>query len=315
MSESVLCQQGFPEQGLRRGFTELLPVIYGEKIVLRILDKGNLTLDLTKFGFEPKAEEDLMKAILNPYGMVLVTGPTGSGKTTTLYSALQRINTMEVNIMTAEDPVEYNLHGINQVLVRTEIGMTFAAALRAFLRQDPNIVMVGEIRDIETGSIAIKAALTGHLVLSTLHTNDAPSTVTRMIDMGIEPFNVASAVNLIVAQRLVRRICTDCKQEYKYNKEELNALSMNHDEAAGITFYKGEGCDVCGGTGYKGRQGLYEVMWMSPELRRMVLRGASTADLKDRAVEEGMLTLRMDGIMKVKRGITTLEEVVKETAE
>lgn len=292
-----------------------LPVIFGEKIVLRILDKGNLTLDLTKFGFEPKAEEDLMKAILNPYGMVLVTGPTGSGKTTTLYSALQRINTMEVNIMTAEDPVEYNLHGINQVLVRTEIGMTFAAALRAFLRQDPNIVMVGEIRDIETGSIAIKAALTGHLVLSTLHTNDAPSTVTRMIDMGIEPFNVASAVNLIVAQRLVRRICTDCKQEYKYNKEELNALSMNHDEAAGITFYKGEGCDVCGGTGYKGRQGLYEVMWMSPELRRMVLRGASTADLKDRAVEEGMLTLRMDGIMKVKRGITTLEEVVKETAE
>jgi type IV pilus assembly protein PilB len=292
-----------------------LPVIFGEKIVLRILDKGNLTLDLTKFGFEPRAEHDLMRAILNPYGMVLVTGPTGSGKTTTLYSALQRINTIEVNIMTAEDPVEYNLHGINQVLVRTEIGMTFAAALRAFLRQDPNIVMVGEIRDIETGSIAIKAALTGHLVLSTLHTNDAPSTVTRMIDMGIEPFNVASAVNLIVAQRLVRRICTECKREYEYNAEELHALGISEAEAKGITFYKGEGCDVCGETGYKGRQGLYEVMAMSPELRRMVLRGASTAELKDRAVEEGMLTLRTDGIVKVKRGITTLEEVVKETAE
>lgn len=292
-----------------------LPVIFGEKIVLRILDKGNLTLDLTKFGFETKAEHDLMRAILNPYGMVLVTGPTGSGKTTTLYSALQRINTIEVNIMTAEDPVEYNLHGINQVLVRTEIGMTFAAALRAFLRQDPNIVMVGEIRDIETGSIAIKAALTGHLVLSTLHTNDAPSTVTRMIDMGIEPFNVASAVNLIVAQRLVRRICAECKREYEYKAEELHALGISEAEAKGITFYKGEGCDVCGETGYKGRQGLYEVMAMSPELRRMVLRGASTAELKDRAVEEGMLTLRTDGIVKVKRGITTLEEVVKETAE
>jgi type IV pilus assembly protein PilB len=217
--------------------------------------------------------------------------------------------------MTAEDPVEYNLHGINQVLVRTEIGMTFAAALRAFLRQDPNIVMVGEIRDIETGSIAIKASLTGHLVLSTLHTNDAPSTVTRMIDMGIEPFNVASAVNLIVAQRLVRRICTDCKTEYKYNAEELSALGISESEATGITFYRGEGCDTCGETGYKGRQGLYEVMAMSPEVRRMVLRGASAAELKDQAVEEGMLTLRMDGIVKVKRGITTLEEVVKETAE
>ena len=292
-----------------------LPVIFGEKIVLRILDKSNLTLDLSKFGFEPQAEEDLMRAILNPYGMVLVTGPTGSGKTTTLYSALQRINKVEVNIMTAEDPVEYNLHGINQVLVRTEIGMTFAAALRAFLRQDPNIVMVGEIRDIETGSIAIKASLTGHLVLSTLHTNDAPSTVTRMIDMGIEPFNVASAVNLIVAQRLVRRICTDCKTEYKYNAEELSALGISESEATGITFYRGEGCDTCGETGYKGRQGLYEVMAMSPEVRRMVLRGASAAELKDQAVEEGMLTLRMDGIVKVKRGITTLEEVVKETAE
>ena len=292
-----------------------LPVIFGEKIVLRILDKGNLTLDLQKFGFEPQAEKDLMRAILNPYGMVLVTGPTGSGKTTTLYSALSRINTIEVNIMTAEDPVEYNIHGINQVLVRSEIGMTFAAALRAFLRQDPNIVMVGEIRDIETGSIAIKAALTGHLVLSTLHTNDAASTITRMIDMGIEPFNVASAVNLIVAQRLVRRICADCKAEHKYAADELAAMGLTEEEAAGITFFKGTGCDSCGDTGYRGRQGLYEVMAMSPEIRRMVLRGASTAEMKEQAVKEGMLTLRVDGLMKVKRGITTMEEIVKETAE
>lgn len=291
-----------------------LPVIFGEKIVLRILDKGNLTLDLSKFGFEPKAEKDLMRAILNPYGMVLVTGPTGSGKTTTLYSALSRVNTVEVNIMTAEDPVEYNIYGINQVQVRNEIGMTFAAALKAFLRQDPNIIMVGEIRDIETGSIAIKAALTGHLVLSTLHTNDAPSTITRMIDMGIEPFNVASAVNLIVAQRLVRRICSDCKQEHKYSEEELEALGLTPEEASKITFYKGAGCASCNGTGYKGRAGLYEVMALSPELRRMILRGASAAELKEQAIKEGMLTLRMDGIEKIKKGITTLEEVVKETA-
>ncbi len=291
-----------------------LPVIFGEKIVLRILDKGNLTLDLQKFGFEPQAEKDLMMAIMNPYGMVLVTGPTGSGKTTTLYSALSQVNNIDVNIMTAEDPVEYNIHGINQVLVRTEIGMTFAAALKAFLRQDPNIVMVGEIRDIETGSIAIKAALTGHLVLSTLHTNDAPSTVTRMIDMGIEPFNVASAVNLIVAQRLVRRICSDCKGEHEYDPDELAAMGIDEDEAAALTFFKGAGCDVCASSGYKGRQGLYEVMAMTPELRRLVLRGGSTAELQEQAVKDGMLTLRMDGMLKVKKGITTLEEVVKETA-
>jgi len=290
-----------------------LPVLFGEKIVLRILDKGNLTLDLQKFGFEPKAEADLMKAILNPYGMVLVTGPTGSGKTTTLYSALSRINTSEVNIMTAEDPVEYNLMGINQVLVRNEIGLTFASALKAFLRQDPNIIMIGEIRDLETGGIAIKAALTGHLVLSTLHTNDAPSTITRMIDMGIEAFNVASAVNLVVAQRLVRRICKDCKAPASYKDEELATLG---DLAAmkQLELMKGKGCDSCGGLGYKGRAGIYEVMAMSPELRRMVLRGASVAELRDQAVEEGMLTLRMDGIVKASKGVTTLEEVVKETA-
>src|SRR5437016_4846775 len=288
-----------------------LPVLFGEKIVLRILDKGNLTLDLSKFGFEPKSEADLLKAILNPYGMVLVTGPTGSGKTTTLYSALSRINTAEVNIMTAEDPVEYNLLGINQVLVRNEVGMTFAAALKAFLRQDPNIIMVGEIRDLETGSIAIKAALTGHLVLSTLHTNDAPSTVTRMVDMGIEPFNVASAVNLIVAQRLVRRICGSCKEEHQYSPEEMHAFAV--DPKLG-PFFKGTGCDTCNGTGYKGRQGLYEVMAMSSALRRLVLKGASTEELREQGVKESMLTLRMDGMIKVKKGVTTLEEVVKETA-
>jgi type IV pilus assembly protein PilB len=292
----------------------VLPVLFGEKIVLRILDKGNLTLDLTKFGFEVKAEKDLMKAILNPYGMVLVTGPTGSGKTTTLYSALSRINTVEVNIMTAEDPVEYNLMGINQVQVRTEIGLSFAAALKAFLRQDPNIIMIGEIRDLETGGIAIKAALTGHLVLSTLHTNDAPSTITRMIDMGIEAFNVASAVNLVVAQRLVRRICKDCKTEAQYTDVELVALGTDLESLKRLKFMKGTGCETCSGTGYKGRAGLYEVMAMSPELRRMILRGASVADIQEQAVKEGMLTLRMDGMKKIERGVTTLEEVVKETA-
>ncbi|HEX8674727.1 MAG TPA: type IV-A pilus assembly ATPase PilB [Longimicrobium sp.] len=291
-----------------------LPTLFGEKIVLRILDKGNLTLDLEKFGMEPKAEQDFMHAIMNPYGMVLVTGPTGSGKTTTLYSALSKINTHEVNIMTAEDPVEYNLHGINQVQVRTDIGMTFAAALKAFLRQDPNVIMVGEIRDLETGSIGIKAALTGHLVLSTLHTNDAPSTITRMVDMGIEPFNVASAVNLITAQRLVRRICSNCKEAVTYPEVYLRAAGIDLDQAASMTFYRGKGCDTCGGSGYKGRQGLYEVMAMSPALRRMILQEASTADLQAQAIAEGMLTLRMDGMQKIARGVTTLEEVIKETA-
>lgn len=290
-----------------------LPVIFGEKIVMRILDKGNLTLDLEKFGFEPKAEKDFMKAIMNPYGMVLVTGPTGSGKTTTLYSALSKINNEDVNIMTAEDPVEYNLHGINQVLVRNEVGMTFAAALKAFLRQDPNIIMVGEIRDIETGGIAIKAALTGHLVLSTLHTNDAPSTVTRMIDMGLEPFNVAAALNVITAQRLLRRICSKCKKEAEYTEEYLDAAGLT-DEQKQITFYKGEGCDECGDTGYKGRQGLYEVMAATPGVRKLIMNGAGADELKEQALKDGMLTLRMDGLKKAEKGITTLEEVIKETA-
>jgi type IV pilus assembly protein PilB len=291
-----------------------LPVIFGEKIVLRILDKGNLAFDLTSFGFEPKAEKDFMDAIAKPYGMVLVTGPTGSGKTTTLYSALSKVNTDEVNIMTAEDPVEYNIHGINQVLVRTQVGMTFAAALRAFLRQDPNIIMVGEIRDLETGGIAIKAALTGHLVLSTLHTNDAPLTVTRLIDMGLEPFNVASALNLVTAQRLVRKICGNCVAEANYPDEYFRAASIPAEYTGRTTFLKGTGCDECNGTGYRGRQGLYEVMAMSSGLRRLIMQEAGTDELRAMAVSEGMLTLREDGLQKVARGATTLEEVVKETA-
>ncbi|MDH3271777.1 MAG: type IV-A pilus assembly ATPase PilB [Gemmatimonadota bacterium] len=290
-----------------------LPVIFGEKIVLRILDKGNLTFDLTKFGFEPKAEKDFMWAISRPYGMVLVTGPTGSGKTTTLYSALSQVNTIDTNIMTAEDPVEYNLHGINQVLVRTEIGMDFPAALKAFLRQDPNIIMVGEIRDLSTGGIAIKAALTGHLVLSTLHTNDCPGTVTRMIDMGLEPFNVASALNLISAQRLARRICSNCKQEATYEEEYLNSAKIELDWAHRTTFYKGEGCDQCGGSGYKGRCGLYEVMIMSTALRKAIMNEMGTDELRELARSEGMLTLREDGLKKVERGTTTLDEIIKET--
>ncbi len=291
-----------------------LPVIFGEKIVLRILDRDNLTFDLSSFGFEKRAETAFMQAIANPYGMVLVTGPTGSGKTTTLYSALSQVNGENVNIMTAEDPVEYNLHGINQIQVRSEIGMTFANALRAFLRQDPNIIMVGEIRDLETGSIAIKAALTGHLVLSTLHTNDAPSTVTRLLDMGLEPFNVAAALNLVTAQRLVRRICNECKAPTSYDDAYLEAARLPAGFAKSVTFYKGEGCDRCSGSGYLGRQGLYEVMAMSTALRNLVMSGAGADALRGKAVEEGMLTLRMDGLKKVENGITTLEEIVKETS-
>jgi type IV pilus assembly protein PilB len=290
-----------------------LPVIFGEKIVLRILDKGNLTFDLTQFGFEPKALKDFMAGIMNPYGMVLVTGPTGSGKTTTLYSALSKVNTEEVNIMTAEDPVEYNIYGINQVLVRNEVGMTFSAALKAFLRQDPNIIMVGEIRDIETGGIAIKAALTGHLVLSTLHTNDTPSTITRLIDMGLEPFNVAAALNVLTAQRLLRRLCKECKEPHQYEQDYLDAGNLP-EQYRNIQFYKGKGCDVCNGSGYKGRCGVYEVMAMSTEIRRAIMRGASSDELRELAIEEGMLTLRMDGLLKASRGTTTLEEVIKETA-
>ncbi|KPK80458.1 MAG: type II secretion system protein GspE [Gemmatimonas sp. SM23_52] len=291
-----------------------LPGLFGEKIVLRILDKSNLQLDLEKFGMEPQAEESFVGAIRNPYGMVLVTGPTGSGKTTTLYAALLKINTEDVNIMTAEDPVEYNLRGINQTQVRPEIGLTFAAALRAFLRQDPNIILVGEIRDLETAGIAIKAALTGHLVLSTLHTNDAASTITRLMDIGVEPFNVASAVNLVTAQRLVRRICTNCRVETSYDPDVLDAAMISREKAAELKFFKGEGCEQCDGTGYRGRQGLYEVMPVGATIRRMIVQGESADVMKEQAIADGMLTLRHDGLVKVNRGVTTLEEVLKETA-
>ncbi|UCF18878.1 MAG: type IV-A pilus assembly ATPase PilB [Gemmatimonadota bacterium] len=291
-----------------------LPGLFGEKIVLRILDKSNLQLDLEKFGMEPQSEKDFLHAIRNPYGMVLVTGPTGSGKTTTLYSAIMKINTEEVNIITAEDPVEYNLRGINQVQVRPDIGLTFASCLRAFLRQDPNVILVGEIRDMETAGIAIKAALTGHLVLSTLHTNDAASTITRLIDIGVEPFNVASAVNLVTAQRLVRRICSSCKVEISPSDELLEAASLTPEQLAQLKFYRGEGCDLCDGTGYRGRQGLYEVMPITNRIRRIIMQGESADVMKSQAVKDGMLTLRDDGLIKVSKGITTLEEVLKETA-
>ncbi len=291
-----------------------LPTIFGEKIVMRVLDKGNLNIDLEKLGFEPRQMKEFVTAIASPYGMVLVTGPTGSGKTTTLYSALSRVNTPEVNVMTAEDPVEYNLEGINQVLVHEDIGLTFAASLKAFLRQDPNIIMVGEIRDLETASIAVKAALTGHLVLSTLHTNDAPSAIGRLIDMGVEPFLVASSLNLVLAQRLVRKICTNCKRKIELPEEALKELQLNPADAKTANICDGQGCIECNGTGYRGRHAVYEVMNMSPRLRDLVLERSSAGELKRAAIEGGMLTLRRDALEKLKRGVTTAEEVLKETA-
>jgi type IV pilus assembly protein PilB len=291
-----------------------LPTIFGEKIVMRILDKGNLNIDLEKLGFEPKAMRDFTTAIASPYGMVLVTGPTGSGKTTTLYSALSRINTPEVNVMTAEDPVEYNLDGINQVLVNEDIGLTFAAALKAFLRQDPNIIMVGEIRDIDTASIAVKAALTGHLVLSTIHTHDAPSAIGRMIDMGVEPFLVASSVNLILAQRLVRRVCKGCRRPIELDPEIQRELQLDPDQLSGSSFSEGAGCLDCSNTGYRGRQGIYEVMAMTPRIRDLTLDRCSAAEIKKAAIGEGMLTLRRDGLEKLRRGLTTAQEILKESA-
>jgi len=291
-----------------------LPTIYGEKIVMRILDKGNLNIDLNKLGFQEQALKDFLYAIAQPYGMVLVTGPTGSGKTTSLYSAISKINVPETNIMTAEDPVEYNLEGINQVLIHEDVGLTFAAALKAFLRQDPNIIMVGEIRDLETAAIAIKAALTGHLVLSTLHTNDAPSTVNRIIDMGIEPFLVASSVNLICAQRLLRKVCQSCKTEVKLHPEVVRELGLTEEDVKSGGFFEGKGCVDCNNTGYKGRCGVYEVFPVSARIREQILDRSSTANIKKTAVGDGMLTLRMDALMKLKKGITTAEEVLKETA-
>src|SRR6266545_3684703 len=290
-----------------------LPTLFGEKVVMRLLDKSNLMLDMSKLGFAPQALAAFEEAIRAPYGMILVTGPTGSGKTTTLYSALDRLNQLETNLMTAEDPVEFNIRGINQVQIREHIGLTFAAALRAFLRQDPDVIMVGEIRDYETAEIAVKAALTGHLVLSTLHTNDAPSAVTRLLNMGIEPFLVASSVILILAQRLLRRICVHCKAHLVVPPDALVDVGLTPEEAASITFYKGNGCEVCSGTGYKGRIAIYEVMTLSPDLRDMVLRGGSALEIQRGAIQNGMRTLRMSGLEKLKEGITTIEEVMRVT--
>jgi type IV pilus assembly protein PilB len=290
-----------------------LPTLFGEKVVLRLLDKQNLMLDMTKLGFEPESLTKFKRNISKPYGMVLVTGPTGSGKTNTLYSALQSLNTVDTNIMTAEDPVEFNLPGINQVQMKEQIGLNFAAALRSFLRQDPNIVLVGEIRDFETAEIAIKAALTGHLVLSTLHTNDAPSTISRLMNMGIEPFLVATSVNLIQAQRLIRRICKDCKQEHPMPPEALIEVGFTTEECKTMKTFKGKGCATCNDTGYKGRIGLYEVMEITDELRELILIGASALELRKKAIDDGMITLRESGLHKIRAGVTTLEEVVRET--
>ncbi|QQS40660.1 MAG: type IV-A pilus assembly ATPase PilB [Acidobacteriota bacterium] len=290
-----------------------LPTLFGEKVVLRLLDKEKLMLDMTRLGFEPESLEMFQRNISKPYGMVLVTGPTGSGKTNTLYSALQSLNQPETNIMTAEDPVEFNLPGINQVQMKEQIGLNFAAALRSFLRQDPNIVLVGEIRDFETAEIAIKAALTGHLVLSTLHTNDAPSTVSRLVNMGIEPFLVATSVNLVQAQRLIRRVCAECKEEHRVPPEALVEIGFKEDEAAELKVYQGKGCARCNDTGYKGRVGLFEVMEITDELRELIIIGASSIEIRKKAIELGMITLRESGLTKLREGITTIEEVVKET--
>ena len=292
-----------------------LPTLWGEKIVLRLLDKAKLMLDMTKLGFEPGSLERFKAAIAKPYGIVLVTGPTGSGKTNTLYSALQALNKRDTNIMTAEDPVEFNLRGINQVQIREAVGLTFAMALREFLRQDPNIILVGEIRDYETAEIAVKAALTGHLVLSTLHTNDAPSSVSRLVNMGIEPFLVGTAVNLIQAQRLVRRICAQCKAEVTTELHARNLVEAGFaaGEVEGLRVFRGRGCGACSGTGYKGRVGLYEVMEVTESIRDLVMVGATAVEIKRKALEEGMLTLRMSGLEKIRQGVTSLEEVLRET--
>jgi type IV pilus assembly protein PilB len=323
IAEKRLPQDGrikirFNENGVQKEIdfrVSVLPTLFGEKIVLRLLDKDKLMLDMTRLGFEPESLTKFETAIMRPWGMVLVTGPTGSGKTNTLYSSIAKVNTPDTNIMTAEDPVEFNLVGINQVQVRESIGLNFAAALRSFLRQDPNIILVGEIRDFETAEIAVKAALTGHLVLSTLHTNDAPSTINRLMNMGIEPFLVASSVHLICAQRLVRRICSNCKEPAPHAPPALVHAGFSQDDANSVTPMKGVGCDRCNMTGYKGRVGLYEVMEVSEELRELILVGASGLELRRKAVEDGMISLRQSGLRKVKDGVTTIEEVVRETVK
>jgi type IV pilus assembly protein PilB len=292
----------------------VLPTIFGEKVVMRILDPRSLMVDMTKLGFPELSLKNFAKAIESPYGMILVTGPTGSGKTTTLYSALKTLNKGDVNIMTAEDPVEFNFDGINQVLVRSDIGLTFAAALRSFLRQDPDIIMVGEIRDQETADIAIKAALTGHLVFSTLHTNDAPSTINRLIDMSIPSYLIAASTRLIMAQRMVRRICSFCKKEESISKDTVELLQISPEQEKTFKIYKGAGCNECNGTGYSGRTGIFEVMPMTPAIEKMIVQGTSTADIRQQAVKEGMMTLRAAALEKLTTGVTTLEEVLAETS-
>jgi len=292
----------------------VVPTVFGEKVVMRILDKSGLSLDLRVLGFEEDDLEKFLKAIHSPYGIILVTGPTGSGKTTTLYSALSTINTPDRQLITIEDPVEYNIEGINQVQVNREVGLDFANALRAFLRQSPDVILVGEIRDSETAEIAIRAALTGHLVFSTIHTNDAPTTIDRLVDLGIQPYLIASSVILIQAQRLVRRICNNCKRETSYDPEIIKELGVPEEKLHEMKFYKGAGCEVCNNTGYKGRIGIYEVMPITPRLREMILNGATSDEIREAAREEGMYTLREDGIRKIKKGITTVEEVMRVTA-
>jgi len=319
IAERRLPQDGRIKLRLGRGKdmdfrVSVLPTLFGEKIVMRLLDKGNLQLDMTKLGLEPAQLAEMKRAIEAPYGMVLVTGPTGSGKTTTLYSALQELNQVSDNISTAEDPVEFNLAGINQVQVRDDIGLTFAAALRSFLRQDPDTIMIGEIRDFETAEIAVKAALTGHMVLSTLHTNDAPSTITRLLNMGVEPFLVTASVNLVEAQRLLRKICAACKQPIPTPKDELRTLGAKDEEIDQATCTRGAGCAVCNGSGYKGRIAMYEVMTLSDPLKELILQGASGAELKAEAMRRGMRTLRMSGITKICQGTSSVEEVARITA-
>jgi type IV pilus assembly protein PilB len=289
------------------------PTIFGEKVVMRLLDREGLMLDMAKLGFEPESLRKFEEAIFKPWGMILVTGPTGSGKTNTLYSAIGRINSPDTNIMTVEDPVEFNINGINQIQVHESIDLTFASVLRSFLRQDPNVILVGEIRDNETADIAVKASLTGHLVLSTLHTNDAPSTVIRLIDMGIDSYLVATSVILIAAQRLVRRICPACKEEVAIPPKALLNIGFSEEDAAIVKIYKGKGCPKCNNTGYKGRIALYEVMQVSPTIRDMILSGASVADIRKQSIDEGMLTLRQSGLTKIRNGVTTIEEVIRES--
>ncbi len=321
ISEKRLPQDGrimirFMKDGKKKQLdfrVSVLPTLHGEKIVMRLLDKENLRLDMTKLGFEQESLSKFQKAIFKPYGMVLVTGPTGSGKTNTLYSSIAQLNKADTNILTAEDPVEFQLPGINQVQMKEQIGLNFAAALRSFLRQDPNIILVGEIRDFETAEIAIKAALTGHLVLSTLHTNDAPSTISRLMNMGIEPFLVATSVHLICAQRLARRICTECKVEDEVAPQVLIDAGYGPAEVKTVKVYKGKGCANCGNKGYKGRVGLYEVLEVTDDLRELILVGASALELKKKAIEQGMISLRRSGLIKVAAGSTTLEEVIRET--